>query len=267
VFVELAAEMGGTAESDWKLRGGHRFWTAPEAAHSYEPDNVAVTWKPLGENAAEIVQPPSVAFGHQKTLRLELLGNDLLRVSHRLTNTGAKPLTLTPWALSVMAPGGVALIPQPALDVHPSEFPAQRVPQPEDFLPNREMVLWPFTNLADGRYVFGEKFLRVSHHPELPATKIGLKLSAGWVAYQNGGTVFAKFVAHEPGAPYPDRGSNFELFTNPAILELETLAPLLPLAPGETREHVEFWMLHPTREDFRDEDAAKVFFGNLPTPA
>jgi hypothetical protein len=263
VFVELPAQLGGTGEKDWKIRGGHRFWTAPEGDHSYEIDNSPVTWKKLGDAAVEIIQPAS-SFGFQKTLRVELGRDEVVRVTHSLKNTGDKPLQVTPWALSVMAPGGVALIPQLRLDLHPSEFPEDRVTKPQDFLPNRELILWPFTDLTDGRYAYSEHFLRVTYLPERPATKLGLKLPTGWVAYQNGDVIFAKHFIYDPAQPYPDRGSNFELFTNIEILELESLAPALPLAPGATREHVEHWTLHKTSADLRGEKAAKKFFEALP---
>jgi hypothetical protein len=264
VFVELPEQLGGSGEKEWMIRGGHRFWTAPEAAHSYDLDNGPVEWKKCGDAAVEIIQPASRAFGFQKTMRVELLENELVRVTHLLTNVGNTALDVTPWVLSVMAPGGVALIPQPALDLHPSEFPEGRGTKPIDFLPNREMILWPFTNLTDGRYDFSEHFLRVTYLPERPATKLGLKLPTGWVAYQNGDVVFAKHLACDPALPYPDRGSNFEIFTNHRIMELESLAPALPLAPGAIREHVEHWTLNNTATDLRGEKGALKFFDALP---
>jgi hypothetical protein len=262
VFVEMPGQMGSAGERGWMIRGGHRFWTAPEADHSYDLDNSPVEWKKLGENALEVAQPAG-GFGFQKTLRVELLGNETVRVTHLLANRSGAPLDVTPWALSVMAPGGTAIIPQPRLDLHPTEFPEGRDTKPEEYLPNRELILWPFTNLSDGRYVFGENFLYLSHHVDRPATKIGLKLTTGWIAYQNGGTVFAKHFAREASAPYPDRGANCELFTNREIFELESLAPQRPLAPGETREHVEHWVVR-TAPDLRDETAALEFFAKLP---
>ena len=264
VFVEIPGQMGKSGEKEWMIRGGHRFWSAPEGDHSYEADNSPVNWKKLGEDAIEIAQPSSSAFGLQKTLQVELLKDEVVRVTHLLTNTGAKVQDVTPWALSVMAPGGTALIPQPPLDLHPSEFPEGRVTRTEDFLPNREMVLWPFTNLTDGPYAFSENFLRFSYRPKMPATKLGLKIPAGWVAYQNGESVFAKYIPFDPASPYPDRGCNCELFTNNDILEVESLAPSLPLEPGATRKHVEYWTLKKSKVDLGDEKAAKEFFSKLP---
>jgi hypothetical protein len=264
VFVELPEQMGGTGEKEWMIRGGHRFWTAPEGDHSYELDNAPVTWKKLSETAVEIIQPASQASGFQKTLRVELLEGEVVRITHLLANAGDQALDISPWALSVMAPGGVALIPQPPLNLHPSEFPEGREAKPEEFLPNRELVLWPFTDLTDGRYAFSENFLRVTYLPERPATKLGLKLPTGWVAYQNGENVFAKHFVYDPAQPYPDHGSNFEIFTNIQILELESLAPSLPLKPGATATHVEHWVLKKLRADLRGEKAAKAFFEELP---
>ncbi|HUB67079.1 MAG TPA: hypothetical protein VL981_06310 [Candidatus Methylacidiphilales bacterium] len=263
-FAEISGQMGGSGENEWKIRGGHRFWTAPEGDHSYDLDNGPVTWKELGDDAVEIIQPPSKSYGFQKSLKIELLEHELVRVTHRLANVGTKPLTFSSWALSVMAPGGVTLIPQPPLDLHPSEFASGREVNVKDFWPNREIVLWPFTNLSDGRYAYSEHFLRISYHPSKPATKIGLKFPTGWVAYQNRGCVFAKHFAYDPAQPYPDRGSNFEFFTNPDIVELESLAPALPLAPGASGEHVEHWRLFQNAPDLRDEKAAFGFFEKLP---
>ena len=50
-----------------------------------------------------------------------------------------------------------------------------------------------------------------------------------------------KTVGFERGQLYPDRGCNFELYTDPNILEVETLGPLTMLSPGEKTEHVETW--------------------------
>jgi hypothetical protein len=265
VFAEMPKQLGCAGESDWMIRGGHRLWTAPEGAHSYAPDNEPVTYTKLSDAAVEIAQPVHAGFGFQKTMRVEMLPGEVVCVTHVLTNEGSKPLDISPWVLSVMAPGGVALIPQPELGAHPGEWPeGTAVDVEKDYLPNRELVLWPFTNLGDGRYTFSKHFLRVAYLPEMPATKLGMKLATGWVAYQNGENVFAKHFSYDPAKPYPDRGVNFEIFTNPAIVELETLAPSGTLAPGASSTHIEHWVLRKSAADLRGEHAAKAFFAALP---
>jgi hypothetical protein len=264
VFVEMPEQLGGSGEKEWMIRGGHRFWTAPEGSHSYALDNEPVTYKKISPAGVEMVQAPNKEHGFQKTMRVELLADEVVKVTHVLTNAGGQTLSISPWTLSVMAPGGVALIPQPPLDLHPSEFPDGRSVREEEYLPNRDLVLWPFTDLSDGRYKFSENFLRVTYLPEMPATKLGLKLETGWVAYQNGENVFAKHFAFDAAQLYPDRGCNFEIFTNISILELESLAPLAALAPGATATHVEHWVLRKSAADLRGENAAKDFFAKLP---
>src|SRR5260370_10078828 len=63
-------------------------------------------------------------------------------------------------------------------------------------------------------------------------------------AYYLGKELFIKRYLADPGKAYPDMGASFEMFTNPEILELETLGPLTRLAPGATLEHAERWTLH-----------------------
>jgi hypothetical protein len=266
VFVELKDQLGGTNEKEWMIRGGHRFWIAPEADHSYDLDNTPVTWKKLGETAVEITQAPSSQFGYQKILRIELLpgADEMVRVTHRLIATGTQPLEIAPWPLSVMDIGGTCVVPQPKADLHPSEFPEGRETKPEEFLPNREFVLWPFTDLTDGRYRFSDHFLRLSQRTDMGATKLGLKVPSGWIAYENKGLVFAKHLPRIDGLRYPDRDVNLELFTNRIILEMESLAPLQPLAPGEATEHVEHWVLRSADEGLEDEQTALEFFAQLP---
>jgi len=52
-----------------------------------------------------------------------------------------------------------------------------------------------------------------------------------------------KRVSILAGACYPDHGCNFELYSDPDFLELETLGPLIELSPGQTVTHEEEWSL------------------------
>jgi hypothetical protein len=152
-------------------------------------------------------------------------------VEHRLTNEGDALLVAAPWALSVMAPGGYAVIPQPRLGTHPA-----------DYAPNRAIVAWPFTDLADERLHLGRRTI-VLTQKEGPPIKFGLRHTAGWVAYFCHGHLFLKSVPFIDGENYPDLGANFEAFANAEFLELETLGPLKQIAPGETLLHNESWVV------------------------
>jgi hypothetical protein len=52
--------------------------------------------------------------------------------------------------------------------------------------------------------------------------------------------LFLKRFDPAPG-PHPDLGCNAETFTNHEMLELETLSPLVSIAPGPAATHVERW--------------------------
>jgi hypothetical protein len=59
---------------------------------------------------------------------------------------------------------------------------------------------------------------------------------------------------------YPDFGCSVEIFTNAAMLEVETLGPLATLEPGSAVEHVEEWSLHraPALNDASDQELAEI---------
>lgn len=263
LFKEYPAQMGKSGESEWCIRGGHRFWTAPEAVHSYAPDNVPVTYETIGEAALRIISPEEKTYGYQKTLNVSMNDKGEVTTEHILKNISDKPLLLTPWSLSVMAPGGTAIIPQQPFRPHPGERAPGTPEIMEDYLPNSNVTLWAYTSLADPRFTLGTAIWRIRQSAEHGATKIGIKLPNVWVGYQLGDALFLKKTPYIAGANYPDNGVNFELFTNKEMLELECLAPLEPLAPGATRTLVESWKLQQDKVDWNDENAARNFFARL----
>ena len=46
------------------------------------------------------------------------------------------------------------------------------------------------------------------------------------------------------GLEYPDFGCSVEVFTNAAMLKVETLGPLQTVEPGAAVDHIEEWSLH-----------------------
>ena len=84
VFEEQA---GGTGEAQWRNRGGHRLWLAPESPEfSYFPDNGAVVWERLGESGVRLTPPPEGATGFQKQIDIHLMPNgSRVAVVHRIT--------------------------------------------------------------------------------------------------------------------------------------------------------------------------------------
>jgi len=237
VFKNYDDQLGSSGESDWKIRGGHRFWIAPEdEVISYHLDNGPVDYR-IEEFTQEIVidslQTQSGRI--MKSLGVTLADSDShVTVRHTARNDGDEPIQIASWALSVMKPGGVEIIPQPSLGEHP-----------RDLLPNRGIVLWPYTDLTDDRWHLGREFFTLRQSVGFPPTKLGLAHREKWVAYVIEDSLFIKTFEHVTGAVYPDGGCNFETFTNDEMIEIESLSPLAALAPGESVSHTENWYLFP----------------------
>jgi len=227
-------QLGQANEDAWMVRGGHRLWIAPEDEEAtYHRDNEPVEHDsgPDGQVTITSRQTEPIRARKEVTLQLAESGSEVT-IHHKVTNEGDKPLTAASWGLTVMPPGGRALIPQPPLGQHP-----------RDLLPNRRIVVWPYTDLTDDRWYFGQRFIMLNHDDERGPTKIGLSHTENWVAYIIDDSIFFKTIEYLDPETYPDGGCNFETFANQEMLELESLGPLRSLAPGEASQHTEKWYL------------------------
>lgn len=243
VLKNYDSHMGGTGEAEWQLRGGHRFWLAPEdLTRTYFPDNRPVKYEAIGPEAARITAPPEDEYGVQKTMELRLAGKGTrVDVKLKVTNTGSKPTELAPWGPTVMAPGGMEIIPLPPKAPHPGHPKNAR--SPADFGPNQELILWPYFDFADTRWTFGSRYIFLRQDVNKGPTKIGLAHRMGWVAYLNSGVLFVKRFDYRGGAVYPDRGTRYQTFSYQEMLEMETCGELVTLQPGQSAELDESWEL------------------------
>jgi hypothetical protein len=260
VMAEFADQLGKSGESDWVVRGGHRLWTAPEdLTRTYSPDNSRVDRSILDNSPAHCRFHTSTdSYGIRKELEIALSKSGSgVTVTHTITNAGEAPTQLAIWALSVMAPGGVEIIPLPEKRPHPG--PPRNAKSASDFAPNQTIVFWPFSDFSDPRWTFGSRFILLRQDPKRGPMKIGLAHRMGWVGYLNLGVLFVKRFDFQEGTTYADNGCNFESFTNEQILEVESLGPLVSLQPNESAAHIERWELHQVTGDVKTEaDAARI---------
>ena len=246
LFGETPDHLGRSGEPHWMPRGGHRLWTAPEdKTRTYAPDNQPVAYEVRTENGGvrvRLTQRPDQPYGIQKEIDLALgQSGSGVAVVHRIANVGSQPVTLAPWALTVMPPGGTAIVPLPAKRPHPGSLPHST---DADYWPSQTIALWSYLDLKDPRLMLGTHFITARQDPRATTLlKFGLSHDAGWLGYWRDGDLFVKTVDYQRDRIYPDRGCNFELYTDPNILEVETLGPLATLAPGEKTEHTETWRL------------------------
>lgn len=235
-FTEIEETLGKTGGDEWRLYGGHRLWHAPEVKpRTYHPDNEPVKVRERA-GGLRVVQPVEAATGIQKEIDVQLAPHEAhVKVTHRLRNQNVWPVELAPWALSVMAQGGKAIIPLPPRAPHG---------QDDNFTPTNVIALWPCTEMADPRWTWGNKYIMLRQDPKMSkAQKAGATVPDGWAAYARKGHLFVKKFIYFPGARYPDLGCPVETYTDAATLEVETLGPLALLQPGAAVEHVEHWFL------------------------
>ena len=149
-------------------------------------------------------------------------------VNHKIQNIGEKSTKLSPWALSVMSPGGIEVIPVPD--------------RTENVLENRHLVFWPYARMTDERVYWGDKYIFLRQDESVNHKfKIGQLSQHGWAAYFNHGDVFVDRFETTEDKEHPDRNCNFETYTSKFMLEIESIGEYKTLAPGESVEHRECW--------------------------
>ena len=215
----------------YHFKGGHRLWHAPEdSERTYIPDNTPLTVEPLHDGAIfrQMVEPET---GIEKTMTLRLDPNKAcVSIEHRLTNRGLWAIPLAAWAITQLRKGGFAILPQATADT--------------GMLPNRQLVLWPYTDITSSNIHIGNRYIFVEATMPSGALKLGWHNPAGWMAYHLDDTLFVKQSDFNPNAEYFDFGSATECYCSSHFLELESLSPKTVLAPNESVTHLETWTLY-----------------------
>jgi hypothetical protein len=244
ILAELGPDVVVKSElGEWHPWGGHRLWHAPEVMpRSYVPDDFPVKAE-AGTNSVRLMPDVEASTGIQKdiTVTLDPEGTHVT-LTHTLTNKGVWGVKLAPWCLTIVNGGGYTIVPQEPYISH------------DDYLlPSRAMAIWHFTDMSDPRWTWGKKFVFLQTDADRKSPqKLGVANKQGWAGYLREETLFVKRFPFVEGAEYPDCGVNFETYTDGGFMEVETLAPLVTLEPGESTTHVENWYL------FKDAKAAKT---------
>jgi hypothetical protein len=231
------------------FHGGHRLWHAPEnMPRTYIPDEDPVEIRAI-ENGIIITQPVEADTGIQKSLKINLSGeNAPIIIDHKLTNHGSQPIECSPWAITQLKTGGVAILPLSQ--------------EQTGFLPNRSLVFWPYSDITNTQISWGNRYLFVRAQMQSPF-KVGFRNPRGWLAYWIDRTLFVKRAKFDSKAEYYDFGSSSECYCNDRFLELETLAPISKINPGQSTTHTEIWELHPNIDFPVNEAETEIMVNNL----
>jgi len=243
-FAEFSHQMGKVGGNEYRSYGGHRLWIAPEIPGRTDlPDNEPVMFT-QGKDGAILTAPLEEQTGFQRELCIALRDSKVF-IEHRIYQRGENQEEIAPWALSVMAPGGVGFFPHEPYQSHQ-----------EKLLPVRPLVLWGYTDMSDSRWRWGRKIIRLKHAPVESPQKVGALVTAGWCGYINEDVLFLKRFPYIPEARYPDFGCNFETFTRHDMLELESLGPLSVIEKNSHVSHEEVWGLWENFSFSEDDDEA-----------
>lgn len=227
-----------TALGAFKPYGGHRLWIAPEnMPNSYAPDDSPVEYEyDRRQNSIHLVQPIETVTKTQKeiTVTLDEHGSGVV-LRHKITNCGKAEIELAAWALTIMRGGGEVFVPNEPFAPYSAET----------LLPVRNLTCWSYTDLSDSRWRIARESIRLRVDEKNPEPqKIGVLNRQGWAKYLSGNLEFIKSFDFIENAVYPDMNANTEIYTAGSFVEIETLAPLVNLAPAESTVHTERWRLN-----------------------
>jgi len=221
-----------TPWGEYYLQGGHRVAIAPEALDlSYVPDNSGLVIEEA-PGGARLIRPAELGSGISKSIEIRLHPDrPALTLRHALRNDRLEPIEIAAWSITQLNLGGIAVA------------PLRTTPVMNRRRPDRQVVLWPYASWQDERLIADDDYIWIDARPGEEELKIGL-LARGWLGYLRSGVFFLKRFDPHLEQPHPDLNTNAQLYCNHRFIELETLAPLAVLEPGQSSVHVETWEIY-----------------------
>ena len=245
LFAEVPNFTTTTPFGEYHYFGGHRLWYAPESlSRTYHPDSHGISIKEV-QDGLRLTGMDEPGTGIRKTLTIQISPTrSFIILQHKLQNHGQASVRLAPWAITMMRPTGVAILPQQHGNI-----------DDDGVMPNRRFALWPYSRWDDPRLQLGDEFIIVRSDTNSSPLKIGYFNPHGWLGYFSDGIFFVKRFGVRRDKEYADYGSNSEIYSNDQMTELESLGPIVDLHPEEDIVHTETW------EVYRDTEIPKDLFG------
>ncbi|MDR0697550.1 MAG: hypothetical protein LBF68_08530 [Christensenellaceae bacterium] len=220
-------------QKKWRIYGGHRIWLAPETDQTYYPDDEPVRFE-AGAKCVKFYPPVRMLNDAQIQLGISFEGVNTLRIDSEVIYVGRDELKCALWGLSVFKSGGTMRV---ALNQEDTGY-----------LPNRNIVFWPYSDIKDPRFSMDNEFLQLKSDKKCEKPfKVGLYQKDFHVTYElddgKSVTKIEKRILSASDGSYPDYSCNFEAYTNHLIHEIETLTPFNTLKFGQKIKQTEFWTL------------------------
>ncbi len=225
----------------WYLYGGYRLWMSPEYLPvTYYPDNDPVEYV-IKEDTVIFVPPVQKEHALQTLYSLTLTGDGKVTVKNRMINFSKSKKKGAAWTLCVMAKNTHTF--------------AVQTDEDTGLLPNRTLVLWPYTKIDDPRLTIKDKLIAVKQDPESDrALKVGFNNEAGKVITltEDGTEFIQRYKTDHKKGVYPDGGCSCEIYSCPDFTEAEALSPLQTILPGHSFDFSIEWELREYNGKARD---------------
>jgi len=228
----------------YSLLGGHRLWAAPEVPEvTYFPENSGGQFQLIADGI-RLSREDHGKVHYERSIEIRLEADaPRLHLIHTLRNLSTQPLNVAPWTLTVLPPRSRVRIPL-----------SSGVMNQNGFLPNRNIVFWPYADVSDPRLNLRNEFVEVNGDPLGDPFKIGVYTAQAWAAAEVKGWLLVKRFSHRDPNALLDLGSNVEVYANQRFVEFELLGELRPLQEGETVELTETWEVLPGKLEDLDEN-------------
>jgi len=242
LFAEVPNFSTKTSSGEYQFFGGHRLWYAPESLpQTYIPDGHGITIKEV-QDGLRLTGMDEPGTGIRKIITIQMSPTrPFIILKHKLQNHGQASVRLAPWAITMMRPDGIAILPQQNGNV-----------DTDGLLPNRRFALWPYTRWDDTRLQFGDEFIIIRSDTTPHPLKLGYFNPHGWLGYIYDDVLFLKRFGVRRDEEYADYGCNSEVYTNHLTTELESLGPIVVLKPREEVVHTETWEVYKDSEIPKD---------------
>lgn len=224
----------------WHLYGGHRLWRAPEDNLTYYPDNEDVKY--FKQDEWHVFQSQlEKSTKLEKQIKIKAVSDYEWEVLHVITNKGNSKVDIAVWGLTVCKPSGYVYIP----------FSTKKT----GYLPNRNIVVWEYTDIHDNRLKVNNNCIVVKIEKEEVAKceplKVGTYVENARIYYLKDNILFEK--TYTTTGRTLDLSSNIEVYTTNRMVELESLSSMKRLEKNQSVEHKETWKLYKKGSDLYKE--------------
>lgn len=221
----LWGTLSSLTNSAFQNYGGAKLWAAPQDVWGWPVDPVMdrgpCSVMVSAEGAVRWRGMPSLATGVRldRSMQLDVVDTARLDLQYTMENTSVSNVSWGIWNVIQVRPGGRVLLPIPD---------GTRVWEHRD---------WSILEDWEHR---GDVLVLRHANQEGKVHTIG---SEGWVAYEKDGEVLVVTFPADPAAAYPSNHGNCEVYASGLYVELEHVAPVVELAPGEVATTTESWFV------------------------